>query len=77
MLIIVTLNFVVIFFIFKNNDFQGRCKRSPRAPLKKVFCCVQPKKNQRDFVNIMHYLVINRRNKLNINFHKMAASQKN
>ena len=35
MLIIVTLNFVVIFFILKNNGFQGHCRRSPGAPLKK------------------------------------------
>ena len=35
MLIIVTLNFIFIFFIINNNDFQGRCRRSPGVPLKK------------------------------------------
>ena len=35
MLIIVTLNFVDIFFIFKNNDFQGRYRRFLAAVIKR------------------------------------------
>ena len=83
-LIIVTLNFVVIFFIFINNDFQGRCRRSPGAPLKKsVLRCTRylvtglsEIKGPKSFVNIMYYLVINRRNKQNINFSQNGGFSK-
>ena len=34
MLIIDTLNFILIFFIFKNDECQGRCRQSPSAPQK-------------------------------------------
>ena len=34
MLIIVTLNFILIFFILKNEECQGRFRQSPGAPQK-------------------------------------------
>ena len=77
---------VVIFLIFKNNDFQGHCRRSPGAPLKEgvlgyihdiSWLDYRKSKNQKDFVYIIYYLVINRRNKQILIFHKMAASQEN
>ena len=62
--------------IYKNINNQGRIMWSPGPPKKKVFCGVHRNsrldylnsKKQKDFVNLIDYLVINGRNKQNIDF---------
>ena len=84
MLLIVTSNFVVILYIFKNNDFQGRCRRSPGNPLKKgdlrrkryLVTGLSEIKKPKIFRYIMHYLVMDRREPKLLIFYKMAASKK-